>query len=104
MEAAPSLPAKPAAKASVDQNEGKSNEISAKKTSAAPLANLLTSENTLTGMKYNSIIHTMYIRREYDQCIKLIHSALAESNNQCEYALYVKGIIKLLFASLEGKF
>ena len=43
--------------------------------------------------KYNWLIHVLFIRQEYDQCMKIIDQILEESKGRSEYALYAKALI-----------
>eukprot|EP01112_Ceratiomyxa_fruticulosa_P004571 TRINITY_DN1510_c0_g1_i3.p1 TRINITY_DN1510_c0_g1~~TRINITY_DN1510_c0_g1_i3.p1 ORF type:complete len:446 (-),score=106.20 TRINITY_DN1510_c0_g1_i3:95-1432(-) len=54
-----------------------------------------TSSTTSTGNreKKNWLIHTLYVRQDYDQCLKLIEEA-AKKEPLSEYALYLKAMIK----------
>jgi len=36
----------------------------------------------------------LYVRQEFDQCSELIEEVLTESNGMCEYAIYVKALIR----------
>lgn len=42
----------------------------------------------------NWLIHVLYVRQEYTDCLALIEEQLRECRGQCEYPLYVKGLIK----------
>eukprot|EP00854_Cymbomonas_tetramitiformis_P024156 gene24156-29321_t len=42
----------------------------------------------------NYEIHILYIRQDFDICLKLIESQLTAYNNACEYPIYVKALIK----------
>uniref|UniRef100_A0A7S2QUY1 Uncharacterized protein n=1 Tax=Chlamydomonas chlamydogama TaxID=225041 RepID=A0A7S2QUY1_9CHLO len=44
--------------------------------------------------KKNYMIHQLYVRQEYDECLKLIEQVLQETDNLCEHALYTKALIK----------
>ncbi|KAI5691299.1 Tetratricopeptide repeat [Leishmania braziliensis] len=48
----------------------------------------------------NWLIHLLYIRQEYSNCLHVIESQLRETEGTCEYALYVKGLLKRLEGSL----
>lgn len=41
--------------------------------------------------KRNWLIHLLYVRRDFDQCLSVIEEQLAESQLS-EYPLYIKGI------------
>lgn len=43
--------------------------------------------------KLNWLIHIMFLRQEYDDCVKLIEDMLIESQDKSEYALYAKALI-----------
>lgn len=47
----------------------------------------------------NWLIHQLYIRQEYVSCLSVIEAQLRETDGTCEYALYVKGLMK----RMEGK-
>eukprot|EP00823_Brevimastigomonas_motovehiculus_P007131 TRINITY_DN6147_c0_g1_i1.p1 TRINITY_DN6147_c0_g1~~TRINITY_DN6147_c0_g1_i1.p1 ORF type:complete len:482 (-),score=97.88 TRINITY_DN6147_c0_g1_i1:103-1548(-) len=51
------------------------------------------SPSTIVRMKSNGLIHQLYVRQEYDECLKLIESELKVNNQQAEYPLYVKALI-----------
>uniref|UniRef100_A0A7R9VKW0 Uncharacterized protein n=1 Tax=Chlamydomonas euryale TaxID=1486919 RepID=A0A7R9VKW0_9CHLO len=42
----------------------------------------------------NQQIHTLYVRQEFDDCLKLIERVLRETDNLCEYALFTKALIQ----------
>lgn len=41
--------------------------------------------------KRNWLIHLLYVRKDYDECLKTIDEQLKE-NKHCEYPLYIKGM------------
>ena len=41
----------------------------------------------------NWLIHTHYVRREFEICKTIIRSQLEETHGMCEYANYVQGLI-----------
>jgi hypothetical protein len=41
--------------------------------------------------KNNAYIHMAYIRKDYNECLRLIEEQLRACNGQAEYPLYVKG-------------
>ena len=43
--------------------------------------------------KFNWLIHILFLRQEYDQCIKIIEEMLHETKGRSEYALYAKALI-----------
>jgi Bardet-Biedl syndrome 4 protein len=43
--------------------------------------------------KFNWLIHVLFLRQEYDQCVKIIEEMLHESKGRSEYALYAKALI-----------
>ena len=47
----------------------------------------------LTFERRNWLIHTHYIRKEYDTCKFVIRSQLEETQGMCEYANYIQGLI-----------
>ena len=50
--------------------------------------------NTTSREKRNWLIHLLYIRQDYKECMKAVEEQLTECNGQSEYALYVKALIK----------
>jgi Bardet-Biedl syndrome 4 protein len=44
--------------------------------------------------KKNWFIHLLYLRQDYAECLKVIEEQLVETHGNCEYALFVKGLIK----------
>eukprot|EP00405_Crypthecodinium_cohnii_P034770 CAMPEP_0206533174 /NCGR_PEP_ID=MMETSP0325_2-20121206/4805_1 /ASSEMBLY_ACC=CAM_ASM_000347 /TAXON_ID=2866 /ORGANISM="Crypthecodinium cohnii, Strain Seligo" /LENGTH=430 /DNA_ID=CAMNT_0054029761 /DNA_START=28 /DNA_END=1317 /DNA_ORIENTATION=- len=44
--------------------------------------------------KKNWLINLFYVRQEFKECSEVIEEQLSESNGLCEYALYVKALIK----------
>ncbi|KAJ9472868.1 Bardet-Biedl syndrome 4 protein-like protein [Diplonema papillatum] len=44
--------------------------------------------------KRNWLIHLLYTRQDYFDCLMLIEEQLTESRGLCEYAIYVKALIK----------
>lgn len=44
--------------------------------------------------KRNWTIHLLYTRQEFSECLRLIDEQLRACSGMCEYALYVKGLIK----------
>ncbi|CAC9550270.1 putative Bardet-Biedl syndrome 4 protein homolog (BBS4-like protein 4) [Leishmania infantum JPCM5] len=48
----------------------------------------------------NWLIHLLYVRQEYSNCLQVIEAQLRETGGTCEYALYVKGLLKRLEGSL----
>lgn len=47
----------------------------------------------------NWLIHQLYTRQEYLNCLAVIEAQLRDTEGTCEYALYVKGLLK----RMEGK-
>jgi len=45
-------------------------------------------------IKRNCKIHKLYVRHEYEDCLKLIEASLKETRGQCEYPIYVKALIR----------
>lgn len=43
--------------------------------------------------KRNYFIHLLYVRQEFDECLRQIEKVLDETDGLCEYAVYVKGLI-----------
>ncbi|KAG5464056.1 hypothetical protein LSCM1_00236 [Leishmania martiniquensis] len=57
-------------------------------------------EVSLTRERRNWLIHILYVRQEYRNCHRVIEAQLRETGGTCEYALYVKGLLKRLEGSL----
>mmetsp|Transcript_2780 Transcript_2780/g.7462 ORF Transcript_2780/g.7462 Transcript_2780/m.7462 type:complete len:425 (-) Transcript_2780:255-1529(-) len=47
-----------------------------------------------TREKKNWLINLLYVRQEFKDCMEIIEEQLRESNGMCEYAIYVKALIK----------
>lgn len=45
-------------------------------------------------IRRNWLIHALYIRGEFAECLKVIEAALSECKGLCEYPLYVKALIR----------
>ena len=43
--------------------------------------------------KRNYLIHLLYVRKEYSECLDVIEDTLAQVNQLAEYPLYVKALI-----------
>eukprot|EP00961_Rhodomonas_salina_P090604 1219013-Rhodomonas_salina.1 len=43
--------------------------------------------------KRNYLIHQLYVRKDWDECLTLIEDTLEKVNQLAEYPLYVKGLI-----------
>jgi len=50
--------------------------------------------NTTNREKRNWLIHSLYIRQDFKACMEVVETQLQECNNNCEYAMYVKALIK----------
>lgn len=48
----------------------------------------------------NWLIHQLYIRQEYHSCYDVIETQLRETAGTCEYALYVKGLLRRMDGAL----
>ncbi|CAJ1419856.1 unnamed protein product [Effrenium voratum] len=44
--------------------------------------------------KKNWLINLLYVRQEFKECMEVIEEQLRDSNGMCEYAIYVKALIK----------
>jgi len=44
--------------------------------------------------KKNWLINLLYVRQEFKECMEIVEEQLRESNGMCEYAIYVKALIK----------
>ena len=53
----------------------------------------LTAPELPTLERRNWLIHTHYVRREFEICKTIIRSQLEETHGMCEYANYVQGLI-----------
>ncbi len=45
--------------------------------------------------KKNWLIHLLYIRQNYQQCLKMIDETLKECRGMVEYPLYIKGMFSI---------
>jgi hypothetical protein len=43
----------------------------------------------------NWLIHRLYLRQEYKECLKLIEEILKAQQGLCEYPIYVKGLFSV---------
>jgi Bardet-Biedl syndrome 4 protein len=57
-----------------------------------PAIAAMASPSTTTREKRNWLIHQLYVRQEFDECLDVIEQALLENRAQCEYPIYVKGL------------
>lgn len=53
-----------------------------------------TSSGEVIHERHNWLIHQLYVRREYTDCENVIDTQLRESGGKCEYALFVKALIR----------
>eukprot|EP00759_Apiculatamorpha_spiralis_P038818 PhF_6_TR37857/c0_g1_i1/m.56384/K16531/BBS4; Bardet-Biedl syndrome 4 protein len=51
--------------------------------------------------KRNWLIHLLYTRQEFHDCLLLIEEQLTESKGMCEYAIFVKALIKRTMGELQ---
>jgi Bardet-Biedl syndrome 4 protein len=49
---------------------------------------------TVAREKQNWLIHLLYSRHEYDECLRVVEEVLRAAGGLCEYPLYVKGLIR----------
>ena len=63
-------------------------------------SNAAASSYTISRLKHNALIHSLYTRHQWTECVELINRALTESNGQCEFALYMRGIISRQFGQI----
>ena len=49
---------------------------------------------TVVREKRNWLVHSLYSRQEYDECLKVIEEQLKAANGLCEYPVYVKALIR----------
>ena len=49
----------------------------------------------------NWLIHLLYLRQDYAKCLQLIEEQIRDHGGNCEYAIYVKGLIKRMNGDLE---
>ncbi|EPY35947.1 Bardet-Biedl syndrome 4 protein like protein (BBS4-like protein 4) [Angomonas deanei] len=53
-----------------------------------------------TREKRNYLIHELFVRQSYTDCLEVIEAQLRDTDGMCEYALYVKGLLKRLAGEL----
>ncbi|CAG9461157.1 unnamed protein product [Pedinophyceae sp. YPF-701] len=51
--------------------------------------------------KHNFLIQQLYVRQEFDECLELVEKVLQESQGQCQFAVYTKGMILRQRGSLQ---
>jgi len=51
--------------------------------------------------KRNWLIHQLYIKQEFSECLELIETQLHATKGLSEYALYVKGLVKRQEGAIE---
>ncbi len=44
--------------------------------------------------KFNSHLHSLYVRQDFESCLRCIESVLSECKGMSEYPVYVKALIK----------
>ena len=44
--------------------------------------------------KLNSHLHSLYVRQDFESCLRCIESVLSECKGMSEYPVYVKALIK----------
>lgn len=71
-----------------------SSRHTARRTSAAPSGASSASAGFQQRDRRNWFLYQLYVRQEYPACISLIESQLRETGGTCEYALYLKGLLK----------
>jgi len=42
----------------------------------------------------NWLIHLLYVRQEYDECLRVVEDVLRACSGLAEYPLYIKGLIR----------
>mmetsp|Transcript_31597 Transcript_31597/g.102986 ORF Transcript_31597/g.102986 Transcript_31597/m.102986 type:complete len:413 (+) Transcript_31597:163-1401(+) len=47
-----------------------------------------------TRERLNYMLHQLYVRQSFDECLQLIEQQLTECNGMCEYPIYLKALIK----------
>lgn len=87
---APPMAMSPGGPAATDV--GGPNAALAAAAAAAALAN--TSVSSTQRIKKNWLIHQLYIRQEFHECLKVIDAQLLECKGMCEYPIYVKALIR----------
>ncbi|KEG13380.1 BBS4-like protein 4 [Trypanosoma grayi] len=91
-------------------NDGDSpeNVLSHAVSSITPASTIPTSKIASSLLKIrerrNWLIHHLYTRQEYVECLSVIEAQLRESEGVCEYALYVKGLLKRRSGDLTESF
>jgi hypothetical protein len=61
---------------------------------AKPEGDMGTDSAVVIRERMNWLIAQYYVRQEFTEALEVIERQLAESNGMCEYAIYVKGLIK----------
>jgi Bardet-Biedl syndrome 4 protein len=44
--------------------------------------------------RFNSHLHSLYVRQDFESCLRCIESVLSECKGMSEYPVYVKALIK----------
>lgn len=68
--------------------------VSAPSAAAVAAAAALSTVSSTQRVKRNWLIHQLYIRSEFHECLKVIEAQLSECRGLCEYPLYVKALIR----------
>ncbi|KAG5488630.1 hypothetical protein JIQ42_00241 [Leishmania sp. Namibia] len=90
----------PSAVPSSEAGDGKSDLGTSAAATAANAQQKLAQELQSIRERRNWLIHLLYVRQEYSNCHRVIEAQLRETGGTCEYALYVKGLLKRLEGSL----
>ena len=67
---------------------------------AAPATSSAAASYTVSRLRHNALIHSLYTRHQWTECVELINRALAESDGQCEFALLMRGIVARQFGQI----
>jgi len=81
--------------ASAPNNGAASAEGQASKSSRAPPpGGFSLRSQAQTREKKNWLLNLLYVRQEFKECLEVVEEQLRESNGMCEYAIYVKALIR----------
>lgn len=89
-----------AAVAASSTSANRGGEGTSASATAANAQQKLTQELQSVRERRNWLIHVLYVRQEYSNCLQVIEAQLRETEGTCEYALYVKGLLKRLEGAL----
>ncbi|EPY31980.1 Bardet-Biedl syndrome 4 protein like protein (BBS4-like protein 4) [Strigomonas culicis] len=81
--------------------QGTPNPSTAKSARSAKSMEALVAELKDIRERRNWLIHELFTRQEYVDCLHVIEAQLRETAGTCEYALYVKGLLKRMAGELK---